>query len=106
MDAPAEIITVIARWQVREGHLGDVLAHVAGLRTATLAEPGCLGYDVFRAIDAPDTLLLVERYRDADAVQAHRETAHYRDVVVGRILPLLESRHIDLLQARIDPPKP
>ena len=96
----ATTITVLAQWRVQEGHLDDVLAHVAGLRTASLAEPGCLHYAAFRSLDAADTLLLVERYRDADALDAHRQSAHYRALVVERILPLLADRQVDLLQAR------
>lgn len=100
MDAGAAI-TVLAHWQVREGHLDHVLAQVVEVRTASLAEPGCLGYEVFRATDATDTLLLVERYRDHAAIQAHRESAHYQTLVVGPILPLLAQRRVELLQAHI-----
>lgn len=92
-------ITVVARWQVKQGHLDDVLAHVAELRIASLEEPGCLEYTAFRAVDAADELLLVERYRDAAAVEAHRQSPHYGALVVERILPLLADRRVELLQA-------
>lgn len=92
-------ITVVARWRVKQGHLDDVLAHVAELRIASLAEPGCLEYAVFRSIDAADEVLLVERYRDAAAVEAHRQSPHYGALVVERILPLLADRRVELLQA-------
>jgi quinol monooxygenase YgiN len=91
-------ITVVARWRVREDHLDDVLAHVAELRIASLAEPGCLEYAAFRSIDAADELLLVERYRDVAALEAHRQSPHYGALVVERILPLLADRHVELLQ--------
>jgi quinol monooxygenase YgiN len=100
MDASTTMITVIARWRVKEGHLDDVLMHVAGLRTASLEEPGCLEYAAFRSVDSADTVLLVERYRDAAAVEAHRQSPHYRALVVERILPLLAERHVELLQMR------
>ena len=97
MDATTTI-TVVAHWRVKEGHLDDVFAHVAALRTASLGEPGCLDYAAFRSIDATDTVLLVERYRDAAAVEAHRQSPHYRALVVERILPLLADRRVELLQ--------
>ncbi|MEL1263420.1 putative quinol monooxygenase [Pseudoxanthomonas putridarboris] len=93
-------LVVMAHWRTTEAALGDVLAHVAELRAASLAEPGCLGYDVFRAIDAPDTLLLLERYRDAAALESHRQSPHYAALVVGRIVPLLAERRVEVLQAR------
>lgn len=98
MDA-STTITVVAHWRIREGHLDDVLAHVAELRTASLDEPGCLAYAVFRSVDATDELLLVERYRDAAAVDAHRQSPHYGALVVERILPLLVDRQVELLRA-------
>lgn len=102
MDAAADPTLVIAaRWQVRGGHVDAVLAHAAALRQASLAEPGCLGYEVFRAVDAADTLLLLERYRDEAALQAHRQSAHYQAWVVERIVPLLAARQVDILRPRV-----
>ena len=68
-------------------------------QAASLGEAGCLEYAVFRSIDAADELLLVERYRDAAAVDAHRQSPHYGALVVERILPLLADRRVELLQA-------
>jgi quinol monooxygenase YgiN len=99
MAAPDPLV-VVARWQVASEALGEVLAHVAQMRAATLEEPGCLGYDVFQSIDAPATLLLLERYRDDQALQAHRQSAHYTALVVERIVPRLEARQIEILQPR------
>ena len=100
MEASTTMITVVARWRVKEGHLDDVPAHVPELRTASLEEPGCLEYAAFRSVDTADTLLLVERYRDAAAVDAHRQSPHYGALVVEPILPLLADRRVELLQAQ------
>lgn len=97
--APSPIV-IVARWQVRAGSVDEVLAHVAVLRWASLAEPGCLGYEVFRAVNAPNTLLLHESYRDDAALDAHRQSAHYQAGVVERILPLLAERRVEILQQR------
>lgn len=102
MAAPDPLV-VVARWQVAGEALDDVLTHVAAMRTATLAEPGCLGYGVFQSIDAPSNLLLLECYRDDQALQAHRQSPHYTALVVERILPLLEDRQVEILQARAAP---
>jgi quinol monooxygenase YgiN len=97
MGAP---VVVVARWQVRGDALGEVLAHLSELRETSLAEPGCLGYEVFHAHQSADTLLLFERYRDDDALELHRQSAHYRTLVVERILPLLSTRVVDILRPR------
>ncbi len=99
MAAP-DAITVVARWQVAPGAVDEVLALAAQLREASLAEPGCLGYDAFQRVGEPGAILLVERYADDAAIDAHRASAHYQALVVGRILPLLASRRVELLRAR------
>lgn len=99
MSAAAEI-TVAARWQPASGAHGEVLALIAELRPKSLAEPGCLAYEVYQSVDVPRSILLVERYRDQAALEAHKQSAHYQELVVGRVLPLLTDRRVELLQQR------
>ena len=62
-----------------------------GIDAASRAEEGNLQYDWFRAVDAPDDLLLIEKYRDEAAVAAHVRSAH-----VARLVELKE-RYVDEL---------
>ncbi|MYM69662.1 antibiotic biosynthesis monooxygenase [Pseudoduganella sp. FT55W] len=96
----AGVITVVARWQPVEGKLGDVLALVAEMRPKSLAEAGCLGYEVYRGVDKPHTLLLLEHYLDEAALEAHRHSEHYQSLVIGKALPLLAERQVEILQPR------
>lgn len=95
MIAGAPVI-VVARWQVNGG-VDEVLDLVAGLRSASLAEPGCLGYEAYRSVSAPDTVLLLEQYRDSEALYAHRASPHYQREVLEGVLPLLRSRQVQIL---------
>ena len=50
----------------------------------SLLEPGVLRFDVLQQQNDPTRFVLVEIYRDAEAVAAHKETQHYpvwRDAV-------------------------
>lgn len=50
----------------------------------TVLEPGNLRFDVIQQADDPNRFMLYEVYLDADAMDAHKETAHYatwRDTV-------------------------
>jgi (4S)-4-hydroxy-5-phosphonooxypentane-2,3-dione isomerase len=50
----------------------------------SVREPGVARFDVIQAVEDPTRFVLVEVYRDAAAVAAHKETAHYlawRDAV-------------------------
>ncbi len=94
----AEQIKVIARWQSASGAIGQVLSIIAELRPKSLAEPGCLGYEVYMGVDAPGSLLLLENYRDKAALEAHRQSEHYQSLVVERALPLLKDRRVEFLR--------
>lgn len=89
---------VVARWQTTEDSLDTVLAHIADLGPRSLAEPGCLGYQAFRSLNDPTSLLLLERYRDESALESHVGSPHYQELVVGRIRPLLASRQVEVLR--------
>ena len=58
--------------------------HLDAFQTATvenarnsIQEPGCARFDVVQQTDDPTRFVLVEFYRDAPALAAHRETPHY-----------------------------
>ncbi len=93
-DAP---IVVVARWTVAASSIAQVRALLPELQGQSLAEPGCLGYEILESSATPDVIVLIERYRDAAAIDAHRNSAHYRDLVAERIVPLLVQRQVDLL---------
>ena len=92
-------VVVMARWKASAAHRAALLELWAALRTHSIAEPGCLGYEVFEQVGEPGALLLVERYRDEVAAEAHRNSTHYRDLI-ERIRPLLDARSVEFLEPR------
>lgn len=96
----AESIVVVAHWHVQPTSLQKVLALTEEVQRRSLEEPGCEGYEVFRGLAQAHHLVLVERYASEAAVEAHRASQHYRDIVQGQIIPLLESRRVELLRPR------
>jgi len=85
---------VAVKWVARQGEedrIAQILGVVAHL---TRAEPGCLMYVVHRSLDDPRTFFLYEQYDDEAAFQAHRETDHFKQHVLGEALPLLEAREL------------
>jgi quinol monooxygenase YgiN len=97
MSAVAPIV-VVARWRMAPETVPEVLALVASLREQSLAEPGCQGYEAFQSVGVPGELLLLERYADQAAIESHRASVHYQELVVQRILPLLAGRQVELLR--------
>ncbi|WP_329459303.1 putative quinol monooxygenase [Streptomyces sp. NBC_01497] len=88
-------LQVIARYTVTEGKEADVLALLGELASASRSEPGNRAFEVCRRVDEPRGVVLLERYASRAAFAAHRETPHFKDLVLGRIVPLLDSRVVE-----------
>ncbi len=72
-------VIVFASFSPSPGREGEVEEILRGMVTPTREEPGNEIYDLYRKTgDGPASFHLFERYVDADALQAHRETGHYK----------------------------
>jgi quinol monooxygenase YgiN len=91
-------VTVVAHWQTTAENLDTVLSHLAALRSQSLAEPGCLGYEALQSADDANTVVIIERYRDKSALDSHLDSPHYQDLVVNRVRPLLVDRRVEFLR--------
>ncbi|MEU5269706.1 putative quinol monooxygenase [Streptomyces hygroscopicus] len=71
-------VTVIARFTPAADRAPQLQALLEGMIAPTRSEPGCRSYDLYTTqTQAPDYILL-ERYQDTAALEAHRATAHYK----------------------------
>ena len=81
----------------------DDRAEIAGiLRALTLAsrqEPGCVTYIPHYVDGDRDTVLIYEQYRDAAAVEAHRQSAHFNQYAVGGLFQKMRERSREDLEA-------
>jgi quinol monooxygenase YgiN len=82
---------VFVRFSPKPGQAARVQTILQGMVVATRQEPGCRRYDLFRApgADSNGAFFLVENYADEAAIQAHRDTAHYKEYRAN-IMELLE----------------
>lgn len=61
-----------------EGEAGAWRA-VQSLAEASQAETGCVSYTVHRSVREPRRLIIQEEWRDAAALEAHRDSLHVTD---------------------------
>lgn len=94
-------IITFAKWQVKEGHLQEVLSLLKEAVSKSTAEDGNLKYEVYQGNENPNTLMLFEEYIEQDALNFHRNSPHFQEVVVGKIVPLLENREV-LISSQLD----
>ena len=67
-------VTYTMKPGMRDTFLKEVQAQ--GIQAAVRREDGCLQYDYYLPVEEDNTLLLVERWRDQAAQQAHLATPH------------------------------
>lgn len=80
---------IIVKTQLKPGSREPFMkAMLANAEASVRQEPKCLVFDVLEAHEEPDTFYLYEIYTDQDALQDHKETAHYRStrVVVNELI--------------------
>ena len=69
-------VVVIARFSAQSDKKAALQKLLEGMVGATRAEPGCDRYDLYEVSDG-EGLILVERYKDQQALEHHRSTDHY-----------------------------
>lgn len=69
---------VLASIRPQPIHQADVAAALKTLVAASRTEPGNRRYDLFGPADGSDGFHLIEVYADQAALDAHRDSAHYK----------------------------
>jgi quinol monooxygenase YgiN len=70
---------VLVRFHPKEGSGPSVEQILRGMVAKTRLEPGCECYDLFHSTtDGRRIYVLLEKYRDAAALDAHRASEHYK----------------------------
>jgi len=59
-----------------EGTLDQAREAIVKMAKASQAEDGCINYTFAEDLTAPGSLILYERWRDQEALQAHMASAH------------------------------
>lgn len=92
-----QAIYVYAKWQVKEGKLDAVLEIMKKAAQKSSEEKGNLFYKIHQSKTDENTLILFEGYENESAVEFHKNSEHYQNLVVKQIIPLLESREVTLM---------
>ena len=90
------MITFVAKCHGKPGS-GDVLNLLHQMAPVVKAqEPGCHLYQASRSTEDPEIFLLYEQYADEDALIAHRETTHFKEIIEANKLSQLEERQREI----------
>ena len=83
---------VTAQWRARDGEEERVAELLVRNAALSREEPGCLMFVGHRSLEDPRNFFLYEQYVDEAAFQAHTETEHFKNIVLGDVVSRLESR--------------
>lgn len=70
------MIVITATVHAKTGKESQFQAELQKLVVETRKEEGCLQYDLHRGAEDAGAFLFYERWRDADAIEAHFKTPH------------------------------
>ncbi|OOQ56783.1 putative quinol monooxygenase [Mucilaginibacter pedocola] len=87
-------IYVFAKWQVKDGQADKVIFLLKRVAQKSWEEEGNLCYKINRCSTDDNTIILFEGYSNEASQKRHQESPYFRQLVLGRILPLLEKREV------------
>jgi quinol monooxygenase YgiN len=73
----ARMVTAVAIAKAKPGLEDELGRRMADLVAPTLAEPGCINYDLHRSNSDPRTWMFYENWRTQADLDAHIKTAHF-----------------------------
>lgn len=89
-------VILIARWYAKEDMAEKVADILPRLAERSESEPGCLMFRPVRSMSDGRAFTLFEEYENEAALESHRRSAHFRDLVLGEVVPLLDEREVGL----------
>ncbi|RYD80397.1 MAG: antibiotic biosynthesis monooxygenase [Sphingobacteriales bacterium] len=89
-------IHVFATWKVKQGNIETVLEILKTVSAESIKEEGNLFYKIHRSNTDENTIVLFEGYANEAALEKHRNAAHFKNLVLAKIAPLLETRDVVL----------
>ena len=85
---------LIVKWKIKETATAAVLQLLPELAEKTKKEPGNISYAIYQSESDPNEIILHEQYLDEQALDFHKNSAHYQAIVAGKIIPQLELREV------------
>jgi len=95
------MVSFVIRFSFSPEDRAEVAAAAALLATESRREPGCVSYIPHRLQDDPDTILIYEQYRDPQALELHRESAHFKKYAIGTLFQKMKDRRLENLVALV-----
>jgi quinol monooxygenase YgiN len=92
------MVALIAKMKIKEGKMNEAVGLFRGLIPRVAEEKGTMAYAVCLDKAHPDILVVFERYRYREAIQAHSSTPHFKEFSKALGTFLKEKPEINILE--------
>jgi quinol monooxygenase YgiN len=89
------MLILVVRVTIKAGFEEAVIESFRKLQDETRREAGCITYFVQRSRDNPRVYLVYEQYKDEAALQAHRESPHFKEHATNGFYRFVEERQAE-----------
>ena len=92
------MISFTVRMRFAPEDRAEIRSILQNLGAASRQEPGCVNYVAHTVESDPDTVVIYEQYRDAEALEAHRSSPHFDQWATNGLYRKLRERSMETLQ--------
>ncbi|MFT3736402.1 MAG: putative quinol monooxygenase [Rhodocyclaceae bacterium] len=85
-EAATSPVIKIARLTGKPGQNQALREALSSLEAATRQEPGCVAFTLFQAITDADSFVLLEHFRDKQALEQHMQLPHTREFFAKQLI--------------------
>ena len=75
------MIVIMARAEVMPDKVEEYICLAKELECASRREEGCIAYTLHRSRDNPNVFVVIEQWKDSQAIEAHNASAHFTRIV-------------------------
>ena len=93
------MLSFTVRMRFVQEDLDDIRAILTSLTHASRLEPGCVSYIPHFIESDPSTVLIYEQYVDEAALEAHRNTSHFKEFAIAGLYQRMRERAVETLIA-------
>lgn len=89
---------ILKEFDVAIHHLKEVTDLLKELQINALEEQGCYAFEILQSEENPEKLYLYECFENMTAYATHTESPYFKELVSGKLNPLLREKKIIKVQ--------
>ncbi len=93
------MISFAVRMRFAQQDRAKVLNALRQVAEASRKEPGCVTYIPHEMAEDSSQIMIYEQYRDKEALDAHRASAHFHEHIIGGLYQWMKERSVEDLNA-------